>query len=119
MDSNGSVMMITLQVDVWRTVAVCLALILFGLWYNREVARLEGSGDHEGYLSLLVVVGVAVTIVGWLVVTGDLAGGLVLLVCFAASGLPMIAGSISRYLAARRALRHQQQELTREVLDHD
>lgn len=118
MDGNGELTMtLTVQVDIWRTLAVGLALVLFGLWYNRKVARLEGSGDHEGYLSLLVVVGVAVTIAGWIVVTGDLADGLLLLICFAASGLPMIVGSISRYLVARRDAQRQQQELTREVLD--
>ena len=118
MDGNGELTMtLTVQVDIWRAVAVSLALVLFGLWYNHEVGRMERDGAHEGYVSLLVVIGVAVTVGGWIVVTGDLADGLLLLVCFAASGLPMIVGSIGRYLAARQQAQRQQQELTREVLD--
>jgi len=74
-----------------------LALVIFGMAYNRLAAYLgRRYGDH-GYTAWLVVVGVAVTILGALPQIG-LRAGLHLLLAFIASGTPMIAGDVLRHL---------------------
>lgn len=69
-------------------------LFLFGCVWEYLVAQLDIAGV-EGHTWELVVGGVAVT----LVIAGHLIGWfnvLLLLVCFAASGAPMIVGAIRR-----------------------
>lgn len=79
-------------------------LLAFGAAYNWLVLQWSRRGDTDGYTWLLVVVGVAVTVVaagftiGWTAV-------LLLVIYFVASGLPMAAGDIYRYVRARRAER--------------
>ena len=92
-------------------VIVLVALFGFGIGYNRLVGKLEHQGHDRGYMGFIVALGCAVTLAG----TGFIVGlGPVLwaLVCFAASGIPMIVGSISRYCRARTQQRQ-------ECLDHD
>ncbi len=81
--------------------AVFGALLLFGLLYNALVAWAERQGYTEGYMSLIVALGVAITLAGLAVL--DWRAGLLALLCFSASGAPMIAGSIGRYLRRRAA----------------
>lgn len=83
-------------------IAVLLLLLLFGILYNRWVAGLERTGRDRGYTAFLVVVGVGVTVVGWAVMTWDLTVMALGVLAFAASGTPMIIGSVQRYQAARR-----------------
>lgn len=102
----------------WLLFGLVLAgLLLFGLGYNRLVERLEKAGHTHGYLSFLVATGVAATVaaagalIGWLNV-------LILAACFAASGLPMILGSVVRYLRERKQDEEAARQLAKEAL-HD
>jgi len=92
--------------------AVLMGLLLFGIGYNWFVTRLEQGGHDRGYTSLLVVVGVMVTLAGALVVVGWWAV-LVVALCFVASGTPMIVGSIARYTRERAA----EARLVREMIE--
>jgi hypothetical protein len=76
-------------------------LLVFGLIYNTFVGWLERKGLIEGYLGILVIVGVAVT----LLVSGPFIGwdNFKLMVSFfAASGLFMALGDIGRFLKLKR-----------------
>ena len=86
--------------DSGRFWAAMGALVVFGAGYNVLVDWLERRGYEEGYVGLLVVVGAFVTLLGlWWVY--DLAVFLTALGLFAASGGPMVAGSILRHVRAR------------------
>lgn len=85
--------------------AVCAALLGFGLAYNSLVAWLERTRRDEGYTSIMVIAGSAVTIAASALLNGTQAA-LNTLACFAASGAPMALGSMWRH-AQRRAI-HQQ-----------
>ena len=82
----------------WRVLsAVLFALLMFGVVFNNWVGHL---GDKkEGYTALLVVIGVGMTLIGVAIVSWQSA--LLVLVAFAASGTPMIAGDIYRAVRAR------------------
>lgn len=99
------------SMDLWRLIAVLLALGGFGTCYNHWVAGLERNGHDRGYMAFIVAIGCVVVIGGWLLITGDLEGGVYLLAAFAAAGIPMIVGSVQRYVRARseqaRALREE------------
>lgn len=84
--------------------AVFGGLVLFGIGYNAFVAWAERKGYTEGYLSLVVALGVAVTLAGVAVLSIEAA--LITLICFVASGTPMIVGSIWRYLRRRDEARN-------------
>ncbi len=96
------------QTDLRLILAVYACLLFFGALYNLAVARAEGDGTLEGYTALAVALGVGVTLAGLALI--DWQASLLLLGGFACSGAPMIAGSIGRHAAARRAeqrtLRH-------------
>ncbi len=93
--------------EIWSNSGAILGvfglLLAFGTLYNALVAWAEREGYTEGYLSLVVAVGVAVTLGGLAILSIDAA--LLALVCFAGSGTPMIAGSIWRYLKKRAEAR--------------
>jgi len=82
--------------------ATAVSLLAFGLVFNWLVDRWHRAGYDDGYTWLLVVIGVAVTVIaagftiGWTAV-------ITLFVFFAASGLPMALGDIWRHVKARRA----------------
>lgn len=78
---------------------VFISLALFGVGYNAFVSWAERRGYTEGYLSLVVALGVAVTLAGVAVLSIEAA--LLSLGAFAASGTPMIIGSIWRHLKRR------------------
>lgn len=90
-------------------IIVWLTLLLFGLGYNWAVSYLERKHYEEGIISLLVAVGVAVTIGGVAIL--DVNAALLALAMFSASGLPMIAGSLWRYVQ----LREQAQKVKRDA----
>ena len=96
--------------------AVMAALFLFGCIYNAFVARIEHDGQDRGFTAFLVVGGVLVTVVaaGLIIGLRDMA---ILLVCFSASGLPMIWGGWSRYTKTRQAEEKKAIEITRKLLD--
>lgn len=92
----------------------CAGLLVFGMLYDAWVARVNRLPGSEGYTSLLVVIGVGVTVVATLPLIGGEAFIHVIL-AFVASGAPMIYGSIKRHLEARaredQALRDQAQHI--------
>ena len=80
---------------------VFFGLVLFGTGYNAFVEWAEEHGYTEGYTSLLVVAGVAATLAGVAIL--DFKAALLAGAMFVASGLPMIIGSIARYVRRRAA----------------
>jgi hypothetical protein len=86
--------------DLGTISAVFLGLVLFGIGYNSFISWAERQGYTEGFISFSVVLGVVVTLGGMAILNWK--GAVTALCCFAASGLPMIVGSISRYLTSRK-----------------
>lgn len=104
--------------------SVGVGLVWFGVWYNRWVERLQDDGSDRGYVSLLVVVGVVVTVLGVTMVVGVLAGpGMALavlcieLVLFLCSGMPMVWGSVARHLERRREKQMGWRAMTQGLVD--
>jgi len=88
-------------VDSGQILGVLIALLLFGVYFNQFVAWLERKRYTEGFLSLIVATGVGGTLIGLAILSIEAAA--LALACFAASGTPMIVGSIVRYVRAREA----------------
>jgi hypothetical protein len=88
---------------------IYLFLFVFGWGYNAVVAWAERKGYAEGYMSLIVSLGVAVTIIPLVII--DWQFSFLMLGAFMCSGMPMILGSIYRHVTARR----QEQELERQA----
>lgn len=105
----------------FQILAVLLIEMLFGLGYNRLVAWAQENDVWRVWFS--VVMGVAVTLViptAWWWKTPLVfwqSSGL-LFCCFAASGLPMVAGSAHRHLVnhKRRALGNAARQLRDEAV---
>ena len=85
----------------WTVVGALAGLMVFGVVYNALVAWMERQGHTEGYVAFLVALGVAVTLLGWGLITRHWQDVLLLLCCFVASGTPMLLGSVTRYMAQR------------------
>jgi hypothetical protein len=96
-------MNIEIGADFGTILAVLMGLFLFGIGYNALVAWLERRGYTEGYLSLIVALGVAVTLCGVSILS--IHAALITLGAFIASGTPMIVGSIVRYLRKREEMK--------------
>lgn len=101
------------------TLAALIATLLigFGVAYNALVTWLEREEHDRGYMSLIVSFGVAVTVAA----AGPLIGWhdvLIVLALFAASGAPMILGSISRYAKERREEQALNHEIVEEMFDN-
>ena len=94
-------MTFVIKLDLSTVIAVFCALILFGIFYNRFEDWADRRGYTEGYLSLVVALGVLVTLIATAVLSWQSA--VLTLICFVASGTPMIIGSIIRYLKLREA----------------
>jgi len=90
-------------VQIGATFGVNTGLILFGIAYDKFVAKLEHEGSDQGFTALLVAAGVAVTLfgIGIMDLFVNLNAGLIGVMCFASSGLPMIFGSLRRYAKLR------------------
>lgn len=86
--------------DLSKVLAVIAALMLFGILYNLIIGWAEEKRYLEGYTALAVALGVLITLVGVALVSWQAA--VITLGAFVASGTPMLAGSISRYMRARR-----------------
>lgn len=102
--------------DTEQFILVLGALFAFGIAYNLLVVWVYQQAHDHGYTAFLVVGGVLVTLAGFAVLAG-LETALVAVACFAAAGLPMIAGSVLRQLRTRaqaaRDLEAQAQEVLR------
>lgn len=94
--------------------AVYLALFVAGLFYDGLVTWLERRGYLHGFTALFVVGGVLITLAGVAVI--DPVAALISLGAFAASGLPMVSGSIWRYVRNRE---QSLEELKDEARDGD
>lgn len=83
-------------------ITVILAgLFLFGWAYNLIVAWLIHHGYDEGYMAIIVAIGVAVTLGGSALLPARTTA--LDLAAFAAAGIPMALGSWWRYVRSRRA----------------
>lgn len=98
--------------ELWRLAIVAIALIVFGVSYNALVAYLERHGRERGYTAFLVAFGNLVT-VGLAAFIIGMWPALIILACFALSGLPMIIGSMTRFMEERET----EQSRTRQQLD--
>lgn len=101
-----------IRLDYGTIAAVFLGLLLFGIAYNSLVAWLERRRYTEGYLSLIVALGVFVTLCGAAVLS--IQAALLSLGAFFATGTPMIMGSIVRYIHRREEMK---QAIIAEVKD--
>lgn len=80
-----------------NTGRILLMLLLGGILYDVLVNFIQDQlPNRHGVTSWLVVGGVAWTLVGLLLLT-DLRTFLLALLCFMASGTPMVVGSMRRY----------------------
>lgn len=86
--------------DYSLCLALFLVLVLFGIGYNALVGWAERVKVIEGFTSFAVALGALVTIGVTALINWQFA--LVTLGAFTASGLPMIFGSIIRYIQARK-----------------
>lgn len=93
---------LTITIDIYLLIIACSALLVFGHFYNKWVEHLERHGHDRGYMAFIVSVGCAITIAAFALAT-DLLLAIPLLAAFAASGIPMIWGSITRHVQARDA----------------
>ena len=100
----------SIKPDLSLVIAVLLALVLFGTGYNQLISWMERTRIIEGYTALMVAVGVAVTLAAIAIICGWQVG-LIALAAFAASGAPMLIGSLWRYARAR----HAEQKALREL----
>lgn len=89
---------------------VILVLVLVGIGYNAFVAWFQER--HKGYTAIFVVGGVALTLMGAALLVG-VQDALLVGACFAASGLPMVLGSMLRNAADGA----QARKLARELMD--
>ena len=80
-------------------IIVWMVLFIYGIGYNALVSWIEARRYNQGFVWLLVVVGVLATLGGLAAL--DLRAAVLGLGCFAASGSPMAAGSIMRYWRER------------------
>jgi len=94
--------MIEIRLDS-GAISVTIALALFGVLYNQFVGWAIRKGYAEGYMSLIVAFGVFVTLIGVAMI--NIEAAILTLIAFAASGTPMIVGSIVRYVRTREEAR--------------
>lgn len=98
----------TMRVD-FGIISVYLILVIVGIGYNALVAWIERNGYQHGYTSILVIGGVLITLTGVAVI--DVRAALVCLGAFAATGLPMVIGSIWREVRLREEIIKQIKEV--------
>lgn len=86
-------------VNLGTVTAMYFGLMIFGIIFNQITEWSIKHGYAQGYLSLIVAFGVGVTVLATAVISPVFA--LITLGAFAASGMPMIAGSIWRHVRER------------------
>lgn len=94
--------------------AVIMGLLLFGIGYNAFVSYAEKEGYTEGYMSIVVAGGVLATLGGIAIVSWQAA--LLCLAGFAASGVPMIIGSMIRFAVQNKNSKQAIIESVEEVI---
>jgi predicted tellurium resistance membrane protein TerC len=92
-------MVFVIRVNFGQLSGIFFGLVLLGIGYNLLTAWLERHGYMDGITSLVVALGVALTITPFAVISLPVA--LMIAGGFVASGLPMMIGSISRYIKQR------------------
>lgn len=97
--------------DSGTIMVVLWGLLTFGYCYNMAVSWMTRKHYTEGFLSLVVAFGVLVTLIGAAFINWQAA--LLVLVCFAASGTPMMIGSIARYVRRRE---QEREHIKKEVI---
>lgn len=80
---------------------LCGTLLAAGMLYNQAMAWLERTGRLEGFVSMFVAGGVLLTLLAAWPLIG-LQNALLVLALFVPAGLPMMVGSMWRYIEARR-----------------
>jgi len=99
--------------DSWETVGlVIITLFLFGVIFAAFVWQI--GHRKEGYTAFLVAIGVLVTLAGVAVI--DWRAAVLALVCFTASGTPMVIGSVAQYIVQRE---HEHAAIRAEALRND
>lgn len=106
-----------MTVEVRLIILGLAALVEFGCWFNSFVARLERLGSDRGYTAFLVVAGVAFTIVVYSLMVWNMRDILLLVLCFGASGFPMILGSVQRFNEARHKTERRKRAKVEDVLN--
>lgn len=102
-----------MEMGLWFGMVVGF-LFVFGVAFNLLIGWVERQGWLDGFTALAVVVGVGVTLLaaGILIGFEDV---LVVLVCFAASGAPMVLGSWWRYVNRRSQERVDIRDIVRGI----
>lgn len=108
-ESTTQIYELTIRLDFGVIMAILFGLVLFGILYNLLIDFLASKRYTEGFMSILVAFGVFCTLAGIVFISWPVA--LISLLGFAASGVPMIVGSITRYVRKRS----HEQELYRNV----
>jgi len=99
LEDTARIITFEIRLDFGLILAVFLGLVLFGLLFNQFVAWLERRGYAEGFMGLIVALGVICTLFGIALISVPAA--LIALVGFCASGIPMVLGSLIRYARKR------------------
>ena len=99
--------MFDIRADFGLYSGIFTLLVLFGIAYNALAAWMERRGYMEGYVSLIVALGMLVTLIPFIIFDLPV---ITVLGGFICTGTPMIVGSISRYLQERE---RAQRELAR------
>lgn len=97
---------------------ICLVLFIFGIAYNYLVGWLERTGHDRGYTAYLVIAGTLVTLLLAIPIIGFFAF-LIVLACFAFSGLPMVIGSSARSSNKRLEDETKARQYTMEMVADD
>lgn len=99
LEDTARTMVFEIRLDFGLILAVILGLVIFGLLFNQLVSWLEKRGYAEGFMGLIVSLGVISTLL-WVALI-SVPAALIALVGFCASGIPMILGSLIRYARKR------------------
>lgn len=100
-----------IQPESSQVIAIFSLLFALGVGYNALIGWAGRQGYLEGYSSLAVAFGAGFTLAGVALIDKDAA--LLALGAFAASGAPMAAGSIWRYIWARREEQERERQTAR------
>lgn len=110
MEQNG--------VEMGTVIGILAGLFGFGIGYDQLMRLVEDYRPEHGYTAIFVAFGVLVTLGGLALIAG-LEAALWALACFAASGLPMIAGSMVRNMLRQAVDEAGVRRVAREALDDD
>lgn len=84
---------------------VLLLLLLFGIAYAAAVRALRHRDPEHGYAPWLVVAGNGAVVAAFTVLAG-IQAGLLLLLCMAAAGVPMIVEFVDDHSRIRQRIQH-------------